>query len=206
MILILIRHARTATNARSRLQGRYDPPLDELGLAQAELMGREVRGRWSIDRLVVTSRRRARETAEMAGLDHLPTTEDDRWREIDFGDHEDRSMAELIEELGRVWLDDVEYVHPAGESISVMHERVGEALEPLLVSAHEQNIAIVTHATPVKSAVARLLGAGVETVLRLRVDLASVTAFVPAGGRLVLRDYNWCPARGLGGPSGSPTP
>jgi alpha-ribazole phosphatase len=82
-----------------------------------------------------------------------------------------------------------------------MHERVGGALDDLVAPAREQSIVVVTHATPIKSAVTWLLGADVETILKLRVDLASVTAFAPTGRGLVLTDYNWCPARGVGEPA-----
>ena len=62
----------------------------------------------------------------------------------------------------------------------------------------DRNVAVVTHATPVKSAVAWLLGGAAEMIMRLRVSLASITAFGPVAHGLVLTDFNWCPARHIG--------
>ena len=73
-----------------------------------------------------------------------------------------------------------------------------EAVAEIAEEASTRNILVVTHATPVKSAVVRLLGGGAEMIMRLRVSLASVTAFGPVSQGLVLTEFNWCPARQIG--------
>ena len=157
-------------------------------------MGDAIRDRWEIDRVLTTSRRRARETVERAGFGDLPVDVDDRWTEIDFGDHDNRRISEVMRELGAAWASDVDYTPPNGESIAAMHARVGQALDDLASAAGDESILVVTHATPIKSAVAWVLGGGVEAILRLRVDLASVTAFSPGRDSLLMTAYNWCPA------------
>ena len=193
-ILILLRHARTPNNAQARLQGQFDSPLDEVGYEQASVLGQAVRARWSVDRVVVSSRQRTRQTAEAAGLEGAPTTVDDRWMEIDFGAYDDRRMSEVMAELGAAWAVDVGFVPTGGESMLQLHERVGEAVAEIAEEAATSNIVVVTHATPIKSATAWLLGGGAEMILRFRVSLASVTAFGPVPHGLVLTDFNWSPA------------
>jgi len=149
--------------------------------------------------LVTTSLCRTGQTAKAAGLAELPTVVDDRWQEVNFGDYDDRRIAEVIKDLGAAWTTDVEYVPPNGESMAAMHRRVGEAVAELTEPAHDETILVVTHATPIKSAVTWLLRSEVEMILRLRINLASVTAFIAAPTGLLLSDYNWCPARGVGG-------
>lgn len=105
----------------------------------------------------------------------------------------------MIKELGTAWFDDVEYVPPNGESMAAMHRRVGQAVDELIEAAQDETIVVVTHATPIKSAVAWLLHSDVEMILRLRSNVASVTAFIAAPNGMLLTDYNWCPARGVGG-------
>jgi broad specificity phosphatase PhoE len=64
--LILLRHGRTAWNAQRRFQGQADPPLDEIGRAQAY----EVAGLIAAmrpDLLVTSDARRAVQTAEIVG-------------------------------------------------------------------------------------------------------------------------------------------
>lgn len=148
-----------------------------------------------MDRVVVSSRRRTQQTARAAGLDDVPTTVDDRWTEIDFGAYDDRRIGEVMAELGAAWASDVSYVPPGGESMTSLHERVGDAVADLVEEATTANILVVTHATPIKSATVWLLGGGAEMIMRLRVSLASITTFRPVAHGLVLSEFNWCPAR-----------
>ena len=196
-ILILLRHGRTPNNAQARLQGQFDSPLDEVGFEQSAVVGEALRDRWPVDRLVVSSRRRTQQTARAAGLADVPTTVDDRWTEIDFGAYDDRRIGDVMAELGAEWASDVSYAPPGGESMTDLHERVGEAVAELAGEATTSNILVVTHATPIKSAVVWLLGGGAEMIMRMRVSLASVTAFRPVAHGLVLDEFNWCPARHL---------
>ena len=194
-ILILLRHGRTPNNAEARLQGQFDSPLDEVGFDQAAAVGKAIRQRWAVDRVVASSRRRTKQTARAAGLGDLPTTIDDRWMEIDFGAYDDRRIGEVMAELGAAWASDISYVPPDGESMAALHERVGEAIAEMAEEAMTRNVVVVTHATPIKSAVAWLLGGGAEMIMRLRVSLASLTVFGPVAHGLVLTEFNWCPAR-----------
>ncbi|MYA15052.1 MAG: histidine phosphatase family protein [Acidimicrobiaceae bacterium] len=190
-----MRHGRTPNNAQARLQGQSDSPLDEVGFEQSAVVGKALWDRWPVDRLVVSSRRRTQQTARAAGLADVPTTVDDRWTEIDFGAYDDRRIGDVMAELGAAWASDVSYVPPGGESMTSLHERVGEAVAELAGEATTSNILVVTHATPIKSAVVWLLGGGAEMIMRLRVSLASITAFRPVAHGLVLSEFNWCPAR-----------
>ena len=190
-----MRHGRTPNNAQARLQGQIDSPLDEVGFEQSAVVGKALRERWTVDRVVTSSRRRTRQTARAAGFGDAPTTIDDRWMEIDFGAYDDRRISEVMAELGAAWTSDISYVPPEGESMACLHERVGEAVADIAEEAVASNIVVVTHATPIKSAVAWLLGGEAEIIMRLRVSLASVTAFGPVAHGLVLTEFNWCPAR-----------
>ena len=194
-ILILLRHGRTPNNAQARLQGQFDSPLDEIGVEQSAVVGEALRERWPVDRVVVSSRRRTRQTARAAGFADAPTTVDDRWMEIDFGAYDDRLIGDVMAELAAAWASDVSYAPRGGESMTSLHERVGEAVAELVEEATTSNVLVVTHATPIKSAVVWLLGGGAEMIMRLRVSLASVTAFRPVSHGLVLHEFNWCPAR-----------
>ena len=197
-ILILLRHGRTPNNAQARLQGQLDSPLDKVGFEQSAEVGRALRERWPVDRVVVSSRRRTQQTARAAGLADVPTTIDDRWMELDFGSYDGRRIGEVMAELGAAWASDISYEPPGGESMACLHERVGEAAAEIAEEASTRNILVVTHATPIKSAVVWLLGGGAEMIMRLRVSLASVTAFGPVAHGLVLTEFNWCPARHIG--------
>ena len=118
--------------------------------------------------------------------------------EIDFGSYDDRRISEVMAELGESWASDISYVPPGGESMASLHQRVGEAVAEISEEAVTRNVVVVTHATPIKSAVVWLLGGSAEMIMRLRVSLASVTVFGPVAHGLVLTEFNWCPARRVG--------
>jgi broad specificity phosphatase PhoE len=69
--VLLVRHGRTALNAQGRFRGLTDPPLDEMGMAEAEEAARSILAR-SRDRpiaaLATSPLARARQTAESIGL------------------------------------------------------------------------------------------------------------------------------------------
>ena len=91
-LIVALRHAPTAWNRDSRLQGRTDVALDEEGIAVA--------ARWRIDpdwagyRILASPLQRARMTAAIL----FPDAEigiDRRLIEMDFGRWEGKSLAEL---------------------------------------------------------------------------------------------------------------
>ena len=114
-MLIFLRHGRTAYNAEGRLQGQFDSPLDEVGWLQAEAVGVHLRENYDIARVITSAMTRTRQTVEAAGLLLLPTTVDDRWREIDFGAYDQRRIQDVNVDLGAKW---AEKCRPDGAPVS----------------------------------------------------------------------------------------
>ncbi len=194
-MLIFLRHGRTAYNAEGRLQGQYDSPLDDIGWKQSIEVGAHLRAHYDIRHVVTSALSRTRQTAEAAGFAQLPTTVDNRWREIDFGDYDARKISEVNVNLGAMWLNDIEWIPTEGaESMGALHRRVGAALDDV-VTAHEalprgQSVLVVSHATPIKSALAHAAMAGPQMIMRLHVGVASVSTVSQSGDVLVLTSFN----------------
>lgn len=194
-MLIFLRHGRTAYNAEGRLQGQYDSPLDEVGWQQAKAVGLHLQENYDVARVITSAMTRTRQTVEAAGLLHLPTTVDDRWREIDFGAYDQRRIQDVHVNLGAKWAEDPEWQPDgAAESIATLHRRVGSALVDVL-AAHDrvdagQAIVIVSHATPIKSAIAHAALGGPPMILRLQIGLASVSTMARTNGVSVLTSFN----------------
>lgn len=189
-VLILLRHGRTPNNAQARLQGQFDSPLDEVGEAQAVAAGRYLRERFDIDHVVTSSLTRTRETARLAGFVGDDVVVDDRWREIDFGEYDDRAIGDVIVDLHQRWRDDPHYEPGGGESMVTMHDRVSEACSTLAAEAAERDILVVTHATPIKSAAVWALGGDPGMMLGMWVNLATVTLLDQLHGDVLLREFN----------------
>ena len=194
-MLIFLRHGRTAYNAEGRLQGQFDSPLDEVGWLQAEAVGAHLRENYDIARVVTSAMTRTRQTVEAAGLLLLPTTVDDRWREIDFGAYDQRRIQDVHVDLGAKWAEDPEWTPTDGaESLATLHRRIGDALVDVFI-AHDrvessQAVVIVSHATPIKSAIAHAALGGPPMILRLYIGLASVSTVARANGVSVLTSFN----------------
>lgn len=189
-MLILLRHGRTPNNAQARLQGQFNSPLDDVGVEQATRAGEYIRRRWDIDAVVTSSLTRTRETAAHAGFDAGDVIVDDRWREIDFGEYDQRKIGEVITELSARWRSNIHYEPVGGESMATMHERVVEACMDLAERAADENVLVVTHATPIKSAAVWALGGAPTMILNLWVNLATVSVLSEVHGEFILSEYN----------------
>jgi len=83
--LLLARHGETDWNREHRLQGWADPPLNELGRAQALELAAALDGE-RIDVVYTSDLRRASETANIVAVGlHLRVVEDPSLREVDLG-------------------------------------------------------------------------------------------------------------------------
>lgn len=95
--LILLRHGRTAWNAQHRFQGHADPPLDEVGRAQAYEVAAIIAA-IRPDLMLSSSAARAAQTAEiLAHVSGLPFTSDIRFRERGLGHWEGLTPHEVAD-------------------------------------------------------------------------------------------------------------
>jgi len=82
----------------------------------------------------------------------LPLTVDARLREIDFGAWEGRRWDDLPRDQIDAWAADLMGARPhGGESVAMLAERVGAALDDL----GDQGALVVTHMGPIRAALAR---------------------------------------------------
>jgi broad specificity phosphatase PhoE len=101
--ILLWRHGRTAWNLQRRFQGQADPPLDDVGLAQAREAAAMLAA-FAPVAIVSSDLKRASETAApLAGLLGLPVTLDPRLRERSLGHWEGLTR----DEVGRLYPDEL---------------------------------------------------------------------------------------------------
>ncbi len=181
---MLVRHGRTDVNARGLLQGRLDPPLDEVGYVQAAEVAKSI-GR--ADRVISSPLLRARETAEAFGA---PVEIDERWIELDYGELDGLPVASVGMEVWQLWRADLGYTPAGGESIQAMAQRVLAACLDLADEAIERDIVVVSHVSPIKAAVTWALGVGTEAGWRTHLDAASITRVICRPDGPLLRTFN----------------
>ena len=124
MALLLLRHGEATANAQGLLLGRTDVELTERGEQQARALGDMV---GDVNRLISSPLRRARDTALALGLDR-PIEIDERWIEVDYGEHEGRPLSDVPAEIWRRWRSDITYRPAGGESLADVAERVERGL------------------------------------------------------------------------------
>jgi broad specificity phosphatase PhoE len=180
-MLVLVRHGRTASNAAGLLLGRGDPPLDEVGRAQAAALVGAIP---SPARVISSPLARARATASVFGID---VEIDERWIELDYGDWDGQPLASLPPETWARWRADIDLRPPGGETLRELGVRVRAACTSLADDARDADIVVVTHVSPLKAALAWALGVGDEISWRVHVTPASIARVgVRAGGPVLL--------------------
>ena len=190
--LIIVRHGRTAFNAQGLLQGRADNPLDEVGQVQAAAVGDHLAPQLNADTLIISSpllraRTTAARIAERAGLE---VAVDERWIEVSYGVYEGVPQRDVPAEVWTKWRSDPHFAPESGETLAAVQQRVSEACEDLMGTLAGRTAVVVSHVSPIKSAVAWALGVDVAVSWRTQLDTASMSriAFTPRGP--VLHSFN----------------
>ena len=186
-MLILVRHGRTPANAAGLLQGRLDQDLDDRGRMQADAVAAYVQGWCAVDAVVSSPLKRAQQTAAAF---QLPVETDDRWVELSYGEYEGTPHTDVPSAVWQHWRDDPHFTPEGGESLAVLDDRVRAACGALVERAARENVVVVRHVSPMKSAVAWALGVGVDISFSCHLDQAAVCRIAFRGDRPILQTFN----------------
>jgi len=171
-MFIVVRHGRTRSNAAGLFLGHADPPLDVRGEAQADAVAAALEG---ASRVVTSPLQRAVQTAErIAARSGVPVEVDRRFIELDYGEWDERPLADVDPGEWAAWRSDLAFAPPGGESLHALGERVRAGLDDLVESARRSDVVIVTHVSPLKAAIAWSLGVGDEVAWRMFVEPAAI--------------------------------
>ncbi|MGF1427298.1 bifunctional RNase H/acid phosphatase [Kitasatospora sp. LaBMicrA B282] len=181
--LVLLRHGETALTPQKRFSGSTgsDPELSERGLWQAERAAEALAARGTVQAVVCSPMLRTRQTAEAVALRlGLPVRVEEGLRELDFGDWEGLTFAEVQErhpEDLTAWLASTK-AKPTGstESFASLTQRVGVARDKILARYAGRTVLVVSHVSPIKTLVRLALGAPPDAVYRMELSAASFCA------------------------------
>ncbi|WP_145875751.1 bifunctional RNase H/acid phosphatase, partial [Streptomyces sp. BK340] len=195
---VLLRHGETPLTPQKRFSGSggTNPSLSDAGREQAHRAAEALAKRGTIQAILASPLARTRETAGIvAARLGLDVTIEDGLRETDFGAWEGLTFGEVRErhpEDLNAWLADPE-AHPTGggESFAETATRM-EATREKLVAAHAgRTVLLVTHVTPIKTLVRLALGAPPESLFRMELSAASLSAVAYyADGNASVRLFN----------------
>jgi broad specificity phosphatase PhoE len=159
-LLLLARHGQTADNAGGLILGRRDPPLSDLGCAQAQALAVAMAARETRIAAIWTSPlRRARATAAIVSeATGAPVSVLDGLAESDRGDWEGRPVAELRgaepDRFAAFEAASVGFTFPGGESLADQVGRTRRALDQVV--AGPQPALVVAHVGTIRAAMLAL--------------------------------------------------
>jgi len=139
--ILVVRHGQSTWNADGRWQGQADPPLSELGVAQAEAAARGVDG---ADAIWASDLERAHHTATiLAAPRRLQVVADTRLREREAGEWTGLTRAEIDERYPGAL---EERRRPPGfETDDALVPRALAALHDLAAAVGDGTAIVVTH-------------------------------------------------------------
>ncbi|WP_329388438.1 bifunctional RNase H/acid phosphatase [Streptomyces sp. NBC_01716] len=195
---VLLRHGETLLTPEKRFSGSGggDPELSAVGRRQADAVAAALAARGTIQAVVSSPLLRCRETAgAVATRLGLEVRVEEGLRETDFGAWEGLTFAEVREryadDLG-AWLASPDVAPTGGgESFNAVAARVAATRDALIARYAGRTVLVVTHVTPVKTLVRLALGAPPESLFRMELSAASLSAVAYyADGNASLRLLN----------------
>jgi probable phosphomutase (TIGR03848 family) len=177
-VFLLIRHGITDAVGRilaGRMPGVH---LNVEGRAQAEQLGQRLSD-VPVDFLYSSPLERAKETAApIASAAGLKVQVCEEITEIDFGEWSGKRIDDLLDLP--TWRQFNTFRSgtriPGGESMSEVQVRMVSQIEKMRRESPDALIALVSHADPIKAAIAYYAGISLDLLLRIEVGPASVSA------------------------------
>lgn len=195
---VLLRHGETALTPQKRFSGSggSDPALSEVGRDQAERVAIALARRGTVQAIVASPLARTRQTAQaVADRLGLEVTLEEGLRETDFGAWEGLTFGEVRDRYPddlNAWLADPE-ARPTGqgESFAETATRIAATRDKLVAAYAGRTVLLVSHVTPIKTFVRLALGAPPESLFRMELSAASLSAVAYYGdGNASVRLFN----------------
>jgi len=178
-LVLLVRHGETPTTGKllpGRAKGLH---LSDAGKAQAEAVAERLAVLAKIDAVYASPLERTRETAKpIAAARQVPITIDRGLLEADIGEWTGLELATVAKtpEWKTVHSYPSGFRFPGGESFPEMQQRMVGAIDRLRAGHPGGVIVLVSHADPIKAAVAHALGTHLDLFQRIVISPCSVTA------------------------------
>lgn len=194
----LVRHPETDWNSQKRFQGRTSRPFTPAGMRAVRTAAKFLRGKRP-DTVVTSPTHQALALARATGNGPPPDhgiVVDASWCEVDHGEWEGLSHAEVVRRFGPQtagrFEDPEHYDGHAGETLTDVHRRVIGSWNRLLESGAGVAV-VVSHATPIRLVLCRCFEMPASQLWRLPVDNAAVSRISLAGDSPAVDYWNRVP-------------
>ncbi|MBI2706662.1 MAG: MSMEG_4193 family putative phosphomutase [Actinobacteria bacterium] len=180
-LVLLVRHGQTATTGKvlpGRARGLH---LADKGREQADAVAQRIAALKQIAAVYASPLERTRETAApIARARGLKVKIDRGLVECDFGEWTGAELKSLFKlpEWRTVQRYPSGFRFPSGESFAEMQARITGAIGRLVSNHPGETIVTVSHADPIKAAVASALGTHLDLFQRIVVSPCSISAIL----------------------------
>ena len=191
--VLLVRHGQTPTTGKvlpGRAKGLH---LADEGRRQADIAAGRIGELKRVDAIYSSPLERAKETAAPIAAARGLTTKIERGLfECDFGDWTGAELKNLMKlpEWTTVQRAPSTFTFPAGESFNAMQTRMVGAVDRLRAKHPGGVIVCVSHADPIKAAVAHAMGTHIDLFQRIVISTCSISAIAYGHGAPVVLTVN----------------
>jgi len=192
-LVLLVRHGQTPTTGKllpGRAPGLH---LADAGREQAQRAAERIAALTMVDAVYASPLERARETAApIAAARGLKVQIDKGLLECEFGDWTGAELKKLMKlpEWGTVQRAPSTFRFPNGESFTEMQTRMVSAIDRLRAKHEGGVIVLVSHADPIKAAVAHAMGTHIDLFQRIVIGTCSVSAIAYGMGAPIVLTVN----------------
>jgi probable phosphoglycerate mutase len=185
-LVLMVRHGRTPTTGKvlpGRAAGLH---LADSGKAEAEAVAKRIAEIKGVSAVYASPLERARETATPIGkILGQKVNIHKGLLECDFGDWTGAQLTALMKkpEWTTVQKAPSTFRFPNGESFTEMQQRMVSALDDIRAKHPGGIVVCVSHADPIKAAVAHAMGTHIDLFQRIVISTCSVSAvaYSPSG-------------------------
>jgi probable phosphomutase (TIGR03848 family) len=191
--VLLVRHGHTESTG-TILPGRTPGlNLSDTGRAQAQGTAELIADGATVDAVYTSPLERARQTAAPIAAAARQRAKVDRGLlEVDFGEWTGQQLAALMKkpEWATVQRSPSSFRFPGGESFAEMQLRIVSTIDRLRAAHPGGTIVCVSHADPIKAAIAHAIGTHLDLFQRIVVSPASVSVLAFLNGGPVVLSVN----------------
>ena len=192
--LILVRHALTVDNQKSRLSGHIDSSISEEGKEQIDKITNYLKD-FDIDKIYTTTSSRTKDTVKkLSELKSIEIIEKESLKEISFGDFEGLTFDEIKDKYPKEFQDMIEkgyeYKYPNGESLIDSYNRVCIELDNIISNNDDRTILICSHGGTIRNIITYLRSNSYKYHWNFKIDNGSVTILEVQDGFTVITAMN----------------
>lgn len=192
--LILVRHALTIDNQKSRLSGHIDSSISEEGKEQIDKITNYLKD-FDIDKIYTTTSSRTKSTVKkLSELKSIEIIERESLKEISFGNFEGLTFDEIKNKYPEEFQDMIqkgyEYKYPNGESLIDSYNRVYIELDNIISNNDNRTILICSHGGTIRNIITYLISNSYKYHWNFKIDNGSVTILEVQDGFTVITAMN----------------